>query len=411
MANVIGFHKKRIGGKIGYDQSLITAITQRLDDAMAYEDSLKQKTPQKPLKQPQIGDYYTYNGERDNVDYDWEKNESRRMIKRININESQLHLIVEGNDNEKRARNYIRQSGICYDEDKEKEEARINQFFNYIRNVFASSDSKSYAYRHIQGITKLVLGDGTPNNPGALLYKNGRLVRSKDGMPQIDTNKIFSLIQRVQLTAELENSSNTRIYDNSFRRLSDNSESNFDDFVNANSLPSRQEYLQKLIAQYGEFKTPTGYVCVRIPSFSVATMFAPYFPACYMHAMHSYIKYGGDNRFFLFFKNPENDTELIQIKKKDFRGSGRMNDYALSAIGIGVWNDTVRNLNYELVTINSRYEWTMGSTNYDYDFNEASNILGFDVKGWLMKEFNNPNVVLNLPDTRRKYRNIIKQLN
>lgn len=87
MAKVLRFTKKRIGGKIGYDQSLITAITQRLGDAMAYENSLKQKTSQKPLKQPQMDDYYTYNGERDNVDYDWEKNESiirRAIIESIN---------------------------------------------------------------------------------------------------------------------------------------------------------------------------------------------------------------------------------------------------------------------------------------------------------------------------------------
>ena len=68
MAKKIGYHLQRRGGKVGYDQSLITAITQRLDDAIAYEDSLKKKTPQKPLKQPQMGDYYTYNGERDNKD-------------------------------------------------------------------------------------------------------------------------------------------------------------------------------------------------------------------------------------------------------------------------------------------------------------------------------------------------------
>ena len=108
MAKILRFTKKRIGGKIGYDQSLITAITQRLNDAMAYENSLKQKTPQKPLKQPQMGDYYTYNGERDNVDYEWEKDndelKTEGMIvyynennssKKIHINESALNLLVD----------------------------------------------------------------------------------------------------------------------------------------------------------------------------------------------------------------------------------------------------------------------------------------------------------------------------
>lgn len=92
MAKKLGFGLKRIGGKIGYDQSLITAITQRLNDAIAYENSLKEKTPQKALKQAREGDYYTYNGERDNKDYEWELNEG---VKRINITESQLKRLEE----------------------------------------------------------------------------------------------------------------------------------------------------------------------------------------------------------------------------------------------------------------------------------------------------------------------------
>lgn len=100
MANVIGYTKRRIGGKVGYDKSLITAISQRFKEAVDYEKGLGMKKAQKPLKQPQMQprqlDYVGYNGERDNVDYEWEKNENRKM-KRININESQLHLISEIN--------------------------------------------------------------------------------------------------------------------------------------------------------------------------------------------------------------------------------------------------------------------------------------------------------------------------
>lgn len=80
MAEIIPYQQKRIGGKIGYDQSIITAIQRRFGEAVAYESSLKNKTPQKSPKQPQMKprrlDYVAYNGERDNVDYDWEKNES-----------------------------------------------------------------------------------------------------------------------------------------------------------------------------------------------------------------------------------------------------------------------------------------------------------------------------------------------
>ena len=76
MASKLGYTKKRFGGKIGYDQSLITAITRHFNEAVDYDKGLGMKMPQKSLKQPNMGDYYTYNGERDNIDYDWEKNES-----------------------------------------------------------------------------------------------------------------------------------------------------------------------------------------------------------------------------------------------------------------------------------------------------------------------------------------------
>ena len=87
MANKLGYRTKRIGGKVGYDSSLMTAISRHFKDAVEYDKGLGMKTPQKPLKQPNMGDYYTYNGERDNIDYDWEKNESiirKAIIESIN---------------------------------------------------------------------------------------------------------------------------------------------------------------------------------------------------------------------------------------------------------------------------------------------------------------------------------------
>jgi len=87
MANKLGYRTRRIGGKIGYDSSLMTAISRHFKEAVEYDKGLGMKTPQKSLKQSNMGDYYTYNGERDNVDYDWEKNESiirRAIIESIN---------------------------------------------------------------------------------------------------------------------------------------------------------------------------------------------------------------------------------------------------------------------------------------------------------------------------------------
>jgi hypothetical protein len=86
MANKLGYTKKQFGGKIGYDQSLISAITRHFNEAVEYDNECHEKMPQKPLKQPQMKsrelDYVGYNGERDNIDYEWEKNESliRRAV-------------------------------------------------------------------------------------------------------------------------------------------------------------------------------------------------------------------------------------------------------------------------------------------------------------------------------------------
>lgn len=97
-AEKLGYHMKRIGGKKGYDQSLYTVLTRHLKELLDYDSQQAVKTPQKPQKQPNLGDYYTYNGERDNVDYEWEKNESINKynnMKIINLTESYLHNILK----------------------------------------------------------------------------------------------------------------------------------------------------------------------------------------------------------------------------------------------------------------------------------------------------------------------------
>ena len=96
MANKLGYTKKQFGGKIGYDQSLITAITRHFNEAVKYDEGLGMEVPQKSRKQPIMGDYYTYNGEKDNIDYDWEKNENKNMNnKLIRLTEGDLHNIVK----------------------------------------------------------------------------------------------------------------------------------------------------------------------------------------------------------------------------------------------------------------------------------------------------------------------------
>jgi len=94
MAEILGFTKKQVGGKIGYDKSLITAITQRFSEAMEYESKLHEKPSQKALKHPKTkpSNYYMMNGERDNKDYEWEVNEN--VIRRY-VNEV-ISLVLEG---------------------------------------------------------------------------------------------------------------------------------------------------------------------------------------------------------------------------------------------------------------------------------------------------------------------------
>ena len=91
-AEKLGYHMKRIGGKKGYDQSLYTALTRHLKELLDYDNQHTVKTSQNPQKQPKEivwddDNYEAYNGERDNVDYEWEKNESitsRIVMEEIN---------------------------------------------------------------------------------------------------------------------------------------------------------------------------------------------------------------------------------------------------------------------------------------------------------------------------------------
>ena len=83
-AEKLGYHMKRVGGKKGYDQSLYTALTRHLKELLDYDTNIVVKTQQKPQKQSNLGNYYTYNGERDNKDYEWESLIPRIVMEEIN---------------------------------------------------------------------------------------------------------------------------------------------------------------------------------------------------------------------------------------------------------------------------------------------------------------------------------------
>jgi hypothetical protein len=86
-AQKLGYSMKRIGGKKGYDKSLYTVLTRHLKELLDYDNQQRVKMPQKPKNEPKLWNYYTYNGEKDNVDYEWEKNEaiiSKVVVETIN---------------------------------------------------------------------------------------------------------------------------------------------------------------------------------------------------------------------------------------------------------------------------------------------------------------------------------------
>lgn len=107
MADKLGWKQRHIGGKIGYHRTFYTALAQHLTELLAcdtkikaklpFDDLKKTQKPKKSVKKPKEitwndGNYFTYNGERDNADYEWEKNEDliRRAIME-SVNELDLY--------------------------------------------------------------------------------------------------------------------------------------------------------------------------------------------------------------------------------------------------------------------------------------------------------------------------------
>ena len=85
MAKRLGYKKKRYSDCVGYVKNVYTDLTRHLDELKQCDEEVKARksAPRaKKRRSEPITDYYMFNGERDNIDYDWEKNESiiRRAI-------------------------------------------------------------------------------------------------------------------------------------------------------------------------------------------------------------------------------------------------------------------------------------------------------------------------------------------
>lgn len=90
VAQKLGYQFMRIGMKRGYDISAYYDLAQHFNELVEYDVNKSVKSHQKAPKQPNNVDYYTYNGERDNVDYGWENESIIRKAIIESINELNL---------------------------------------------------------------------------------------------------------------------------------------------------------------------------------------------------------------------------------------------------------------------------------------------------------------------------------
>lgn len=159
-AEKLGYHMKRIGGKKGYDQSLYTALTRHLKELLDYDSQQTVRTPQKPHKQPILGDYYTYNGERDNIDYGWEKNEN--TIKENNME----NLTILWLDDQRDPYKYLntKSKSATFARNKQFYDNLLKQYnanFVWVKNLYQFID-----YIEKNGIPQFVSFDHDLNNRG-----------------------------------------------------------------------------------------------------------------------------------------------------------------------------------------------------------------------------------------------------
>jgi len=77
VADRLGYKPLRFGGKIGYKSYLYTALTQNLAELRRCEEDIRNRKAFKRQKYTVQPNYYMFNGERDNVDYDFERNEGK----------------------------------------------------------------------------------------------------------------------------------------------------------------------------------------------------------------------------------------------------------------------------------------------------------------------------------------------
>lgn len=94
-----GYRKHIVGQKRGYESSLYTQLTRDIPFLVKTDNEIRkakemkdEKKRQEANKDKSIDSYYTYNGENDKADYDWEKNESliRKCLKEA-IDEIELY--------------------------------------------------------------------------------------------------------------------------------------------------------------------------------------------------------------------------------------------------------------------------------------------------------------------------------
>ena len=163
MAKRLGYKKKRYSDCVGYVKYVYTALTKHLGELRQCDAEVKARksAPRaKKRRSEPITNYYMFNGERDNIDYDWEKNDN--AIKEGNAR----NLTVLWLDDQRDPQKYLntKSTSATFARNKEFYDNLLKQYnvnFVWVKNLYQFKE-----YVENNGIPQFVSFDHDLNNRG-----------------------------------------------------------------------------------------------------------------------------------------------------------------------------------------------------------------------------------------------------
>lgn len=157
--------KHRAGNKVGYHKSFCDLLVRHLYELVQLDKELKKENPKRVNVQPKgrhngEPNYYAYNGERDNIDYEWEKNEN--TIKESNME----NLTVLWLDDQRDPYKYLntKSKSATFARNKQFYDNLLKQYnanFVWVKNIYQFID-----YIEKNGVPQFVSFDHDLNNRG-----------------------------------------------------------------------------------------------------------------------------------------------------------------------------------------------------------------------------------------------------